>query len=259
MQITLAISVGNTNTAVGVADASGWKGRFRVRTVPSRMPDDYLLVLEALLGRLGLTLSRIGAAVLSSVVPATTDRIARAIAGVGGPEPLVLGPDLDTGITVDIENPREIGADLLANAVAAHARSPASCVVVDFGTALSLTAIAAGGILRGVSIAPGLSYAVRALAQNTAQLPTVNLVAPPAAIGRNTVQSIQSGVVFGYVGMVEHLVALIRKELPGTSEVIATGGQAEVIAPLSGCFTAVEPWLTLEGLRIVATRAARRS
>jgi type III pantothenate kinase len=253
----LAVNVGNSNTAFGVADAERWIGRFRVRTVAERMPDDYLLLFEGLLARLGLSVATAGRVVLASVVPQTTEKILAMLSDAGAPEPLVIGPRLDTGLKICIDNPAEIGADLVANAVAAYERFGSSCIVVDFGTALSLTAVAYPGEIRGVSIAPGLYYAVRALAQNTAQLPTVPLTVPPAAIGTNTVHSIQSGVVFGYIGMVEHLVERMKRELPGKTEVVATGGQAGVIAPLARCFTAVEPWLALEGLRAVARRNQR--
>ena len=259
MDTTLAINVGNSNTAVGVIRGSAWVGRFRVSTVADRMPDDYVLLFDGLLGRLGLSLRGLTQSVVASVVPQTTENIASAMASAGGPRPLIVGPTLPTGLAIRIDNPAEIGADLLANAVAAYERFGSSCIVVDFGTALSLTAVAEPGELRGVSIAPGLHYAVRALAQNTAQLPTVPLTVPPAAIGRNTVHSIQSGVVFGYVGMVEHLVARMGQELPGTVQAIATGGQAGVIAPLTRCFTVVDPWLALEGIRLIAERNRPRA
>jgi type III pantothenate kinase len=257
MERVLAISVGNSNTAVGVAEGERWLGRFRVRTVAEYMPDDYLLLFEGLLGRVGLSVKTAGRPVLASVVPQTTEKLLAMVEEAGGTGALVVGPKLDTGLVVRIDNPAEIGSDLLANAVAAYSRYVSSCIVVDFGTALSLTAVASPGELRGVSIAPGLHYAVRALAQNTSQLPTVPLTVPPAAIGTNTVHSIQSGVVFGYVGMVEHLVERMKRELPGQTAVVATGGQVGIIAPLSGCFTAIEPWLTLEGIRIIAQRNRR--
>jgi type III pantothenate kinase len=251
---TLAITIGNSNTAVGIAEGGRWLGRFRVRTVPERMPDDYLILFDGLLGRLGLSVRSAGRPVLASVVPQTTEKVLAMIEEAGGSGALVVGPGIDTGIAVRIDNPAEIGADLVANAVAAFSRHHSRCIVVDFGTALSLTAVASPGELRGVAIAPGLHYAVRALAQNTAQLPTVPLTMPPAAIGTNTVHAIQSGVVFGYVGMVEYLVERIKRELPAPTAVVATGGQVGVIAPLTGCFTAAEPWLTLEGLRLIAER-----
>lgn len=254
MDSLLAINVGNSNTALGVWDGKSWVGQWRVRTVTARMPDDYLLLFEGLLGRIGLSVERLKRSVIASVVPQMTDRLVSMIRDAGGGAPLVVAPGLDLGIRVAIDNPAEIGADLVANAVAAYARFQSSCVAVDFGTALSMTAVAEGGVLRGVAIAPGLNQAVRALAHGTAQLSAVPLAAPPAAIGTNTVHSIQSGIVFGYVGMVEHLVARMRRELPGQTRVVATGGQASVVTQHAGCFEAVDPWLTLDGLRRIGER-----
>ncbi len=256
MATLMAVNVGNSNTAIGVWNGESWIGKWRVRTVAARMPDDWLLVFDGLLGRIDLTAGEVRRTVLACVVPQMTDRLVSMLRDAGGGTPLVVEPGLDTGIRVRIDNPAEIGADLLANAVAAYARFHTSCIAVDFGTALSLTAVSGEGELRGVAIAPGLNQAVRALAQGTAQLSAVPLAAPPTAIGTNTVHSIQSGIVFGYVGMVEHLVERMRRELPGKTEVVATGGQAGVVTSLAGCFSAVEPWLTLEGLRIIAERNA---
>jgi type III pantothenate kinase len=166
----------------------------------------------------------------------------------------VVGPGTRTGIRIRTDNPAEVGADLVANAVAAAAQFQRNCIVVDFGTALTFTAVSASGDLLGVAIAPGLNAAASALASATAQLPRVLLTPPPAAIGRNTVHSIQSGVVFGYIGLVEALIGRMREEMGGDAVAVATGGLARVIAPLSHEFDAIEPWLTLDGLRIIAQR-----
>jgi type III pantothenate kinase len=148
----------------------------------------------------------------------------------------------------------EIGSDLLANAVAGYAKYQDKCIVVDFGTALSITIVGEGGKLLGGSIAPGLKSAMKALSSNTAQLPFVQLEAPPSVIGRNTIHAIQSGVVLGYVGLVESLIKRIKAELGESAKVIATGGLAEVIAPHTDQFDAIDPWLTLDGLRLIAQR-----
>jgi type III pantothenate kinase len=192
--------------------------------------------------------------VLSSVVPALTTTLSEMFERQTSAELLIIGPGVRTGLRIRTDNPAEVGGDLVANAVAAHARFQNNCIVVDFGTALTFTAVAANGDLLGVAIAPGLRAAASALASNTAQLPRVRLVPPPAAIGRNTVHSIQSGVVFGYIGLVESLIRRMRKELGGEALAIATGGLARVIAPLSDQFTSIEPWLTLDGLRLIAER-----
>jgi type III pantothenate kinase len=250
----LAVNVGNSSTAFGIWTKGTWLERWRIRTVHERMPDEYSLLFERFLHRLKLKSGDIDRLVLASVVPQVTEMVLQVGAGDFGRAPLVLGPGVDTGIRINTDNPAEVGADLVANAVAAYELVQGSCIVIDFGTALTFTAVAEGGVLEGVSIAPGLKYAVRALSQNTAQLPSVQLTQPPAAIGRNTTHSIQSGIIFGYVGMVEALVDRIKGELPGAVHVLATGGQANVIAPHTDKIDTAEPWLHLEGLRLISER-----
>jgi type III pantothenate kinase len=226
----LAVNVGNSSTAFGICRDGEWLERWRIRTVQERMPDEYSLLFERFLRRLELQSGDIDRVVLASVVPQVTEMVIQVGSSDFGHEPLVLGAGVKTGIRINTDNPAEVGADLVANAVAA------------------------GGVLEGVSIAPGLKYAVRALSQNTAQLPTVQLSQPPAAIGKNTIHSIQSGIIFGYVGMLEALVDRIKAELPGTVQVLATGGQARVITPHTDRIDAAEPWLHLEGLRLISER-----
>jgi type III pantothenate kinase len=250
----LAVNVGNSSTALGICRDSDWLGRWRIRTVHERMPDEYSLLFERLLHRLDLEAADIDRLVVASVVPQVTEMIMQIGSSDFGHEPLVLGSGVNTGIRISTDNPAEVGTDLVANAVAAYELFKGSCIIIDFGTALTFTAVAVGAVLEGVSIAPGLKYAVRALSQNTAQLPTVQLLQPPAAVGRNTIHSIQSGIIFGYVGMVEALVDRIKAELPGKVQVAATGGQANIIAPLTNRIDEVKPWLNLDGLRLVSER-----
>ena len=250
----LAVNVGNSSTAFGICRDSDWLGRWRIRTVHERMPDEYSLLFERFLHRLDLQPENIDRLVLASVVPQVTEMILQIGRHGFAHEPILLHADLDSGIRINTDNPAEVGTDLVANAAAAYRRCEGSCIIVDFGTALTFTAVARGGILEGVSIAPGLKYAVRALSSNTAQLPMVQLSRPDTAIGKNTIHSIQSGIIFGYVGMVEALVDRIKGELPEPVQVMATGGQAEIIAPLTACIDKVEPWLNLEGLRLIAER-----
>jgi type III pantothenate kinase len=159
-----------------------------------------------------------------------------------------------TGIRIRTDNPTEVGSDLVIGAIAAYERYRTNCIVVGFGTALTFTAVADPGDLIGVAIAPGLNYAAEALFEHTAQLRLVDLEVPTTAIGKNTVHAIQSGILFGYAGMAESMIRRFRSELPGPPEVIATGGQAEIIARLTDFFTDTDPWLNLEGLRLVAER-----
>jgi type III pantothenate kinase len=250
----LAIDVGNTNIAFGTYDQGRWTNHWRIRTVPDKMPDEYGVLFRDLMRDGGLKMEEIDHVVLSSVVPPLTGALSEMLRQETGRPPLVIGPGVRTGLRIRTDNPTEVGADLVANAVAAYARFQANCITVDFGTALTFTAVAEPGDLLGVAIAPGLNAAANALFRGTAQLPRVQLIPPPAAIGRNTTHSIQSGLVFGYVGLVEALIGRMRKELGGEAAAIATGGLAPIIAPLTQQFTEIDPWLTLEGLRIIAER-----
>lgn len=250
----LAINIGNSSSRFGVHDGARWIGHWRLRTVPDRMPDEYAVLLANLLAQVDLDLKRIGRVVLASVVPPVTEQVCAMVGARTGCEPLVVAPGIRTGIRIRTDNPAEVGADLVANAVAAYDVFGCACLAVDFGTALTFTAVSAAGDLVGVAIAPGLAHALRTLSESTAQLPLVPLAAPPSAIGRNTIHSIQSGLVLGYVGLVEGLVARMRAELDPAAKVIATGGQAPVIPPLTSIFDRVDPWLTLDGLRLIAQR-----
>jgi type III pantothenate kinase len=218
------------------------------------MPDEYTVLFRSLLRDRSLHLEDVTRVVLSSVVPALTTTLSEMFERQTAADLLIVGPGVRTGLRIRTDNPAEVGGDLVANAVAAHARFRSNCIVVDFGTALTFTTVTKAGDLVGVAIAPGLRAAASALASNTARLPRVRLVPPPAAIGRNTVHSIQSGVVFGYVGLVEALIQRMRAELGGQAIAVATGGLARVIAPLSDQFASIEPWLTLEGLRLISDR-----
>ncbi len=250
----LAINIGNSNSRFGVHDGARWIAHWRLSTVPDRMPDEYAVLFASLLSQVGLDLRGITRAVLASVVPPVTEHIGSMLYERAGAPPLVVAPGIRTGIRIRTDNPAEVGADLVANAVAAFDRFASPCIAVDFGTALSFTAVSAAGDLVGVAIAPGLTHALRALTDNTAQLPLVPLAAPPSAIGRNTVHSIQAGVVLGYVGLVESLVSRMRMELGAGTKVVATGGQSLIIPPLTSVFDEVDPWLTLDGLRLIGER-----
>jgi type III pantothenate kinase len=163
---------------------------------------------------------------------------------------------VDTGLTFAVDTPAEVGADLIANAVAAYARFERACIIVDFGTATTFTAVSAEAAFLGVAIAPGVNLAASALAGGTAQLPQISLAAPPGVIGTNTIHAIQSGVVLGYVGLVEGVLARLRAEdaLGRGAPAVATGGLARLIAPLTESLTEIDPWLTLEGVRLIAER-----
>jgi type III pantothenate kinase len=249
-----AVSVGNSHITFGAHEKGAWVRRWRIQTVHAKTSDEYLVIFRELFDAGGVDPRSIDSAILSSVVPPLTGTMVETLLQLCGRTPLLLSPGLDIGIRITTENPAEVGADLVANAVAAFEKFKGNCIVVDFGTALTLTAVAAPGELRGVAIAPGLSSAMNSLAHDTAQLPRVPLAPPLVTAGRNTVQSIQAGIVFGYVGLVEGLIGRLRKELGGDAAVVVTGGQSQIMAPLLAGPVTHEHWLTLEGLRIVALR-----
>lgn len=250
----LCISIGNSNTALGLWDQERWLAHWRIRTVREQMPDEYAILLKALLRDGGYKLAEITRAVLASVVPPLTPVFTELVRRYLGSEPLVVCPGIRTGLRIRIDNPVELGAVLVADAVAAYNRFHDACIIADFGTATTFSAVSAQGDLEGVSIACGLGVAAEALASRTAQLPRVSLVPPPAAIGKNTIHSMQSGLVFGYVGLVNELIRRIQGELGGRAKVIATGGLGSIVAPLISEIDVVDPWLTLDGLRIISER-----
>ena len=252
----LAIDVGNSNISLGLYEAPDWVRRWRVQTAQEKTADEYSVLFRHLLTGADLEPSGIDRVVLSSVVPPLTGTISTMIDLETHVAPLIVGPSVETGLRISTDNPAEVGTDLVANAVAAYEQFRQSCIVVDFGTALTFTAVSGSGELLGAAIAPGLRYAVEALAEHTAQLPRVQLVPPETVIGKNTAHSIQAGVIYGYVGMVESLIHRMDGELGGGAKVVAIGGQAQIIASLTSRFDAIEPWLTIEGLRIIAERNA---
>ncbi len=250
----LAVDIGNTNVVFGVFDGTGWRHHWRVRTVREKMADEYGVLFRGLLGERGLAMRDFERIVIASVVPPLTGRIEEMIADESAADPLVINHTTDTGLTFAVDNPAEVGADLIANAVAAYQRVRGACIVVDFGTAATFTAVSVDATFLGVAIAPGMNLAASALAGGTAQLPQVRLSSPTQVIGTNTVRAIQSGVMFGYVGLVEGIIDRFRAEMGTTAPVIATGGLSSLISPLTNRFSAVDPWLTLDGIRIIGER-----
>ncbi len=250
----MAIDVGNSNIKIGLCRDKTWIHRWQVHTQKNSTADEYGVMMSNLLSLSDISPDEVGFTIISSVVPPVTGGLRTMIINLFEKEPLVVAPGVKSGIRIRTDNPAEVGADLVAGAAAAYEKYRSGCVVVGFGTALTFTAVAEPGDLLGVAIAPGLNYAAEALFEHTSQLRLVDLTVPGSAIGKNTVQSIQSGILFGYVGMVESIIKRFRSEMPGPVEVIGTGGQAEIIAPLTDVFTEIDPWLNLEGLRLIAER-----
>jgi type III pantothenate kinase len=250
--VILTIDVGNTNIAFGIWNNGQWANHWRLKTDPESTSDEYLVLFDNLLTYAGHGPGSYERIVISSVVPALTPAIVTVAERIGGTTPLIVRHDLVTGLNPDSPIPPELGSDLLANAVAVWHRYHRAAIAVDFGTALTFTAVSGTGEIVGVSIAPGLRSAVAALSSNTAQLPGVDLTPPPHALARTTVHSIQSGVVYGYVGLVKEVTHRMSAEMEGTPMVVATGGLAEAFAPVAGTFDDVDQWLTLDGLRRIA-------
>ncbi len=247
-----AVDVGNSNIVIGLYSGEQWVARWRLATVTERTADEYWLLLQNLFREHALEPAAVDRTVLSSVVPELSATMVAVLARIGNSEPLIVSTGLNTGLQFGTENPREMGADLLANAVAAYGLYRQSAIVIDFGTALTFTAVDDQGYIRGVSIAPGLKTAMQALSMNTAQLPHIPLDVPSKYIGTDTIGAIQSGLMYGYAGLVEHIVNGMQAELEGEPRIIATGGMAGTLAPQISCIDEEAPWLTLDGLRLLA-------
>jgi type III pantothenate kinase len=247
----LAIDIGNTNITLGLYEGEKLGPRWRLATDHERMPDEYGLQLLGLLSHAGYLPADIEGVCIGSVVPTLTSRIDDACRQYLKTDPLVVDTGVKTGVRVRYDDPRAVGADRIVDAAAVHRIYGGPACVVDFGTATTFEAISAEGEFLGGAIAPGIGIASEALFLRTAKLPRVDLQRPPFAIGKNTVHSMQSGLLFGYVGLVEGMVARFRKELGPDMKVIATGGLAEVISRETDVIQIIAPWLTLDGLRIV--------
>ncbi len=248
----LAIDIGNTTITLGLYDGEIPGPRWRLETVRSRLADEYGLILSALLARAGFEPSDVNQAVISSVVPPLTGTWEEVCRRTLRLEPLVVGAGVKTGVRVLYDDPKAVGADRIVNAVAVKELYGGPACVVDFGTGTTFDALSAKGEYLGGAIAPGIGIAAEALHARAAKLPRVDLVRPPAAIGRNTEHAMQSGVLFGYVGLVEGMVARVRAELGPKMKVVATGGYAELVAKETTALSIVAPWLTLDGLRLIA-------
>lgn len=253
----LAMDVGNTQTVIGLFDGEAQVAHWRVSTRVERTADEWAVLLAGLFeGRPPHDPNRVDGAILSSVVPSATDTLMRMMRDTFKVRCKIVGPGLKTGMPILFDDPREVGADRIVNAVAAYARWPRGLILVDFGTATTFDVVSPKPEYLGGVIAPGIGIAADALFARAAKLPRVDISRPERVVGRNTVGAIQSGLVYGYIGLVEGLIGRIREEVAWPCRVVATGGFAPVVADRSSAIDVVDDALVLEGLRLIHLRNA---
>lgn len=251
----LVIDVGNTNTVLGLYEGTTLEEHWRVATTPGTTTDELGVLYRALFASHDIPADTVGAAIVSSVVPPIDHAVRRACRRYFGVEAEFVSPRSDLGIGVRYDNPLEIGADRLVNAVAAYARYKQACIIIDFGTATTFDVVDAGGTYLGGVISPGLGVSLDALIARAAKLPKVEIKKPDSIMGTNTIAAIQAGTVYGYIGLVDGIVRRILDAHPGLEfRVVATGGLAGLIGQESVFIESVDPFLTLEGLRLIHGR-----
>ena len=247
----LCIDIGNTNITFGLYEGDSLGPSWRIRTIHEKMPDEYGILMDQLFRHRGYQPEQVTGVAIASVVPPLTLVFEQVCQEYLDRTPLVVDAGVKTGVRVRYDTPRAVGADRVVNAAAVQAMYKVPACVVDFGTATTFDAVSAEGEYLGGAIAPGIGIAAQALFERTAKLPRVELTRPPSAIGRNTPHAIQSGLLFGYVGLVEGMVARFKAEMGAETLVVATGGLAGAIASETEVIDVVDPWLTLHGLRII--------
>jgi len=258
MSNLLVVDVGNTNVVLGIYRGDELAGSWRLATARERTADEYGILTRQLIGDSAATLD---GAIVSSVVPPLNSAFAWMIEHHFGIEPLFVEPGVKTGIAIHVDNPAEVGADRIVNCVAAFERYGGPTIIVDFGTATTFDVVTANAEYVGGVIAPGINISAEALFARASRLPRVDIRRPPTVIGTNTVVNMQSGLYFGYLGLVDGIITRMKKELPAVKKVVATGGLAALLARDSEHIEEVHEDLTLEGLKIIydRNRAARRS
>lgn len=257
----LVIDVGNSNIVAGVYQDSELLVHWRFSTDRSKTADEYGILLSSMFNYTHVNMSEVTDIIISSVVPPLLVPLSRMCERYFELEPLIVGPGLKSGIQLRYENPKEVGADRIVNAVAAYEKYKSKnmpLIIVDFGTATTFCAMLPTGEYLGGAIAPGIGISTEALFQKAAKLPRIELLAPDTVICRNTVKAMQAGVIFGFAGQMDGIVGRMIEELGGEAFVIATGGFANTMAAESNFIDVVEPFLTLDGLRILHKRNAKK-
>ena len=247
----LALDVGNTNIVLGLFSGKVLLHHWRIATRRDGTSDEYSILLQELFSLHGLQAKAVESAVISSVVPPLQVTLEEAVESHFGVKALLIGPGVKTGMPILYDNPREVGADRIVNAVAAIERYGKPAIVVDFGTATTFDVISERGEYLGGAIVPGIQISAEALFQHTAKLPRIDITRPKVVVGKNTVASMQSGIYFGYLSLVEGMLGLIKAEMNFQPIVVATGGLAQLVVGSSPLIDHVDPLLTLEGLRII--------
>ena len=250
----LAVDIGNTNVALGVFEGARLAHHWRLGTHGEATSDETAIALRSLFELVGLDAKRVTDAIISCVVPPLLPIFERTCTKLLGCTPLIVGPGIRTGMPIRVDNPREVGADRIVNSVRAYDLLGGPSIAIDFGTATSFDCISADGAFIGGAIFPGMLVSLDALVRRASKLSSVEIVRPPSVIGRNTAQHLQSGMLFGYAGMVDSMVGRMRAEFGPEARVVATGGLAHLVAAEAQTIERVEPFLTLEGLRLLYER-----
>ena len=247
----LAIDIGNTNVTIGIFDGDKIRATYRLSTHVSQMPDEYAVFILSLLRHRGIDTENIKEGAISCVVPPLLTTFNELFKRYFDITPLAVGPGVKTGIRIRMDNPREVGSDRIANAAGAHSLYKGPVIVVGLGTATAFDTVSKEGDYLGGAVAPGLTIAAEALYTRTSALPRVELIRPKRAIGTNTIAAMQSGIIFGYAGLIDGIVTRIQKELGEKATVVATGGYASIIAKEAKVIDKVNPDLTLIGIKVI--------